>query len=195
MIELIDDKSVVTASSEEETEENEQLEQQEQAELEENDELIEGAAAKDPHNRRDVRALAFHYVYAIDRHDYTVSLEELVSQYEIHFGVSAEEAAFSLDLAKGAIENREALDEQIKPLLENWKLERLGCCTRLILRMALWELQQPEAVPSIVINEAVELAKGFAEKDSYKFVNGILDEARKKSEIKENDDATTADTE
>jgi N utilization substance protein B len=34
--------------------------------------------------------------------------------------------------------------------------------------------------PTIIINEAVELAKCFAEKDAYKFVNGILDEALKK---------------
>ena len=67
----------------------------------------------------------------------------------------------------------------IRPLLKNWKLERLGCCTLLILRMAFWELQQENAVTSIVINEAIELAKTFAEKDSYRFVNGILDEACK----------------
>jgi transcription termination factor NusB len=27
----------------------------------------------------------------------------------------------------------------------------------------------------IIINEAIELAKAFAEKDAYKFVNGLLD--------------------
>ena len=32
----------------------------------------------------------------------------------------------------------------------------------------------------VAINEAIELAKCFAEKDAYKFVNGILDEAVKK---------------
>ena len=83
-------------------------------------------------------------------------------------------------MAKGSVEMREELDSQIKPLLKNWKFERLGCCTRLILRLALWELKQPDSIPSIVINEAIELAKAFAEKDAYKFINGLLDEASKK---------------
>jgi N utilization substance protein B len=103
-----------------------------------------------PESRRDMRALAFHFIYAVDRFD------------------------------KGAIEMQEQADEIIKPLLRNWKLERLGCCTRLILRLAIWELHQSDAMPSIVINEAIELAKCFAEKDAYKFINGILDEASKK---------------
>jgi N utilization substance protein B len=42
--------------------------------------------------------------------------------------------------------------------------------------MALWELNQKGAIPSIIINEAIELAKQFAEQDSYRFINGILDE-------------------
>ena len=33
----------------------------------------------------------------------------------------------------------------------------------------------------IIINEAIELAKCFSEKDAYKFINGILDEAVRKS--------------
>ena len=49
--------------------------------------------------------------------------------------------------------------------------------------MALWELQQPKAIASIVINEAVELAKIFAEKDAYKFVNGILDQYCKQNDL------------
>ena len=72
------------------------------------------------------------------------------------------------------------LDEECKPLLSNWRFERLGMCTKLILRYALWELQTTDTNPTIVINEAIELAKCFAEKDAYKFVNGILDEALKK---------------
>jgi N utilization substance protein B len=33
----------------------------------------------------------------------------------------------------------------------------------------------------VVINEALELAKIFAEKDGYKFVNGVLDEWAKRN--------------
>lgn len=132
-----------------------------------------------PESRRDMRALAFHFLYALDRFDYAVSLETIVENFRKGFKLNISDDSLAVRMARGAIEMREELDKQIKPLLRNWKLERLGCCTRLILRLALWELRQPEAIPSIVINEAIELAKSFAEKDAYKFVNGILDEASK----------------
>ena len=73
------------------------------------------------------------------------------------------------------INERDALDEQYKPLLSNWRFERVGVSTKLILRFATWELLRTDTDSRIVINEAVELAKRFAEKDAYKFVNGILD--------------------
>jgi len=126
-----------------------------------------------------MRALAFHFLYAMDRLDYAVSLDEVVQCFRTGFNVVVDDASLSILMARGTLEVREELNEQIKPLLRNWRLERLGCCTRIILQLALWELQQEEAIPSIVINEAIELAKAFAEKDAYKFVNGILDEAYK----------------
>ena len=43
------------------------------------------------------------------------------------------------------------------------------------------EKQTPVA---IAIDEAVELAKTYAEKDSHKFVNGILDKICKKFDLK-----------
>jgi len=132
-----------------------------------------------PESRRDMRALAFHFIYAMDRSDYAISIEEIIQNFRSGFNVEIDDDSLAVTMAQGAIEQREELDELVKPLLRNWKLERLGCCTRLILRLALWELQQPDAIASIVINEAIELAKAFAEKDAYKFINGILDEAAK----------------
>lgn len=130
-------------------------------------------------SRRDERIIAFFIVYAADRFDYTVGIDDIVEQFRAGFDVDILSESFALTLARGVIETRSDLDEQIKPYLKNWKLERLGCCTRLILRMSLWELRQQDAIPSIIINEAVELAKTFAEKDAYKFINGILDEIGK----------------
>lgn len=130
--------------------------------------------------RRDERTVAFHLVYIVDRFDYTIELQEAADMLALGYDLELLEDSFSLTLAGGAINDRDELDEIIKPCLKNWKIERLGTCTHLILRMALWELQQPNAVRSIIINEAVELAKQYAEKDAYKFVNGMLDEICKR---------------
>jgi N utilization substance protein B len=127
-------------------------------------------------SRRDIRALAFHLLYAVDRSDYTTTVEETVELFTKWYGITISADSYAVILAQGAVHDKDQLDAAIKPLLQNWRIERLGCCTRLILRLALWELQSTgPRERRIVINEAIELAKSFAEKDAYKFVNGILD--------------------
>jgi N utilization substance protein B len=142
-------------------------------EIEEDDQIIEFGQ---PISQRDLRSVAFHLVYAVDRSEYLFSLDEMFSTFNEQYDLGLTPFSFAYTLAAGAIEDREKIDEQIKPFLKNWEFNRLGCCTKLILRMAFWELQQPNITPIIVINEAIELAKGFAEKDAYKFINGLLDE-------------------
>ncbi len=127
-------------------------------------------------SRKDERVVSFLLIYAVDRFDYDISLESVIDNFSRGFDLVIPKNSFAFKMAQGTVDNRDMLDSKMVPFLKNWKLERLGCCTRLILRLALWELLQPDPIPSIVINEAVELAKIFAEKDAYKFVNGLLDE-------------------
>ncbi len=141
--------------------------------------------------RRDQRVLAFNIIYAMDRSDYSMDLDTIVASFTSEFDLVISEDSFILTLIQGVIDQRDELDVQIKPYLKNWKLERLGCCTRLILRMSLWELQNTDTAMSIVINEAVELAKKFAEKDAYKFINGILDEMCKNGLGQETEEKTS----
>ncbi len=139
------------------------------------------------YSRRDIRTLAFHLLYAADRFDYSAPLDQIVDSFCTGFELDIPPDSLAIQMAKGVLEKKDELDALVEPLLKNWKMERLGCCTLLILRLALWELTQPDAIPSIVINEAVELAKSFAEKDAYKFVNGILDEIRKQLKLEDKD--------
>ena len=146
---------------------------------------LEAAAAVDAEfnfklsSRRDERFLAFYLLYAVDRADYSISLEEALENFEGGFEAEVPHNSYSLTLVRGALVHRDELDAYLVPFLKNWPLERLGCCTRLILRLAVWELKQEHSISSIVINEAIELAKAFAEKDAYRFINGILDEVAK----------------
>ncbi|MFC1894328.1 transcription antitermination factor NusB [Candidatus Dependentiae bacterium] len=134
-------------------------------------------------SRRSERALAFQILYASDRDDYSVPLDQVIQRFRYGFDIDIQDDSIVVKMVEGAIDMRDDLDEEINPLLKNWKINRLGCCTLLILRLALWELKQSDGIPSIVINEAVELAKCFAEKDSYKFINGILDEYCTKNKL------------
>jgi len=152
-------------------EELELLEGQQEEQQEEVEDFILRAGT-----RRDERVLAFCMLYAADRSDYTTPLDDVLQSLKKSYEFMISDSSFAVTLAQGAIEERLDLEEEIKPYLKNWKLERLGCCTRLILRMALWELRLDGAIPSVIINEAVELAKMFAEQDAFRFVNGLLDE-------------------
>ena len=52
---------------------------------------------------------------------------------------------------------------------------------RLILRLAVYQLQHvPDVPPNVVISEAVELARRFGGDESGRFVNGVLDAIKKK---------------
>lgn len=131
-------------------------------------------------SQRDKRSLLFHLLYAAESFDYAVSLESLVHNFNRGFNLDVPVESDVVEIANTLITRRDELDEIYKPLLSNWRFDRVGVCTKLILRYAIWELLYTDVAPIIVINEAIELAKCFAEKDAYKFINGVLDEALKK---------------
>ena len=95
---------------------------------------------------------------------------------------TAEEAAMRLfadPLIRGALEQRNAIDELIKGHAKNWEFHRIAAVDRNIMRLAIYEMLYREDIPPIVsINEAVDIAKKFSTQDSGKFVNGILDKVR-----------------
>lgn len=121
-------------------------------------------------------------LYAAESFDYDSSLESIVENFNRGFLLNIPTDSAVFNVAQVVINDRAKLDDEIKPLLHNWRFDRIGVCTKLILRFALWELNTTDTSPNIVINEAIELAKCFAEKDAYKFINGILDEAVKCAE-------------
>lgn len=143
-------------------------------------------------SRREVRSLILHLLYAMDAFDYSVSLEAITDNFNRGFDLSIPFSSEVFNISKTIIDNRNALDDAIKPLLHNWRFDRIGLCTKLILRLALWELNNTQTSANIVMNEAIELAKCFAERDAYKFVNGILDEAVKKMGRESEMEAQTA---
>jgi N utilization substance protein B len=89
--------------------------------------------------------------------------------------------AFSRLLVAGTIENIDAIDAAIKSKLQNWDFSRLKKADLAVLRISVYSLLfQKDIARSIVIEEAVGLCMEFSDKDSYKFVNGILDQIGEK---------------
>ncbi|MBI5384233.1 MAG: transcription antitermination factor NusB [Verrucomicrobia bacterium] len=86
---------------------------------------------------------------------------------------------FADPLIRGAVQHRDAIDEEIRKYAKNWELHRMAAVDRNILRLAIYEMNYREDIPPIVsINEAVDIAKKFSTQDSGKFVNGVLDKVK-----------------
>ena len=82
---------------------------------------------------------------------------------------------FSSDLVSNVLVNRVELDNIITSYASDWPLEQMALVDRNLLRMSLAEiLWGGEAPQAAVINEAIELAKGFGSERSPGFVNGVL---------------------
>lgn len=132
--------------------------------------------------RRKARILAFQTIYSWDINN--DSMEELSKFSWKKEDINEEVANFARLLAAGTIENLKAVDDLIKHNIRNWEFDRLSKVDLAILRTSVFELKfQDDVPPGVTINEAVEIAKSFGTDDSYKFINGVLDNIRR-TEIK-----------
>ncbi len=82
------------------------------------------------------------------------------------------------ELVSGVVTHRAEIDDLLTELSRNWRLERMAVVERNVIRIALFELRHVDSVPvSVVLNEAVELAKRYGPAEGAAFVNGLLDRA------------------
>ena len=92
---------------------------------------------------------------------------------------------FTDELVKGVTENLEAIDAKIAQHATNWQLKRMAVIDRNVLRAATYELLFCDDIPpKVAINEAIDIVKKYGEKDSGKFVNGVLDKINKEGRPK-----------
>ena len=76
--------------------------------------------------------------------------------------------------------NKATLDAELAAVVENYSPERIDPVDRAVLRLAAYELAKTDTPVSVVLNEAIELARRFGTSDSHRFVNGLLDPLAKR---------------
>ncbi|HQC26387.1 MAG: transcription antitermination factor NusB [Spirochaetota bacterium] len=136
-------------------------------------------------SRRKARILAFQALYSFDVGK--MDSEQLVSLSWVESKslekLSESSNLYTRLLIAGTLENLEEIDENISKNLTNWDFERLNRVDLAILRISAYALlYQKDLHPSIVIDEAVQIAKEFGSEDSFKFINAVLDNIQKKEE-------------
>ena len=129
------------------------------------------------------RELALKALYQIDIRCGS-SREELALLFET-FNADDRARKFAVELVEGVGRGRDALDRHIASALEHWSIGRLSRVDHNILRMAAYELLSiPEIPARVTIDEAIELAKAYGDRDSGRFVNGVLDQLADRLELK-----------
>ena len=132
-------------------------------------------------SRRKGRILAFQALYCWEASH--PPLDELITfswlEAEKQAALNVDLSAFSRLLIAGTIENIKSIDKIIKQHLQHWDISRLTRVDLAILRMSVYSLMyQSEIAPSIVIDEAIGISKEYGTDDSFRFVNGVLDNIR-----------------
>ena len=122
--------------------------------------------------RRQARQLALKALYQMET--VGTGVDEALASASEGLTVDEEGIEFARALADGASNMAQELDDTIRPNLKGWLLERLPQIDLAILRMALFEMLTTGTAHSVIINEAVELAKEYSTQESGSFVNGVL---------------------
>jgi N utilization substance protein B len=82
---------------------------------------------------------------------------------------------YVVTLIRGVVATRDEADRRISAASVGWPLDRMAVIDRIVLRLAVAELLDPDGPPlAVVIDEAVELVKEYSTDESGGFVNGIL---------------------
>lgn len=124
-------------------------------------------------NRRKARELALQGLY--QRQLTGDPVEVIEAQLREHEEFEKIDDAHFVAMLRGAIKDAAALEERIQPCLDR-PLAELSPVERAILLLAAYEFVHHIEIPyRVVINEAIELAKGYGGTDGYKYVNGVLD--------------------
>src|SRR5213594_4289202 len=134
--------------------------------------------------RRKAREYALQMLFQWDiTHD---SVEQIASTF--FNGASDKEetpdiAEFARLLVTRTVEHVEEIDALIQRHAEHWRLDRMATVDRNLLRLVTQEfLFDKETPKTVVINEAIEIARRFSTQESPQFINGILDSIKKELE-------------
>lgn len=130
--------------------------------------------------RHELREFAF--VLLFEQAVTKGNMKEIINCAEELREVEVED--FAITLVNGVEENNEKIDEVIDKYSHGWKVDRLSKVSAATLRLATYELLFQKGLPiGVSINEAVEIAKKYGDKDDPNYVNGVLSSISKDKEL------------
>lgn len=84
------------------------------------------------------------------------------------------------ELVEKILKQTKKIDKLITLAAPAWPIASLNKIDLAILRLAVYELENGDTPPKVIIDEAVELAKEYGGESSSSFINGVLGTIYKK---------------
>ena len=104
---------------------------------------------------------------------------QMLERFCENFSLPQKVRPFFMQLVQGVLAVQEQIDALIERYSKNWKVQRMSCVDRNVMRVAVFEmLYCPDIPPKVSINEAVDVAKKYGTGESGAFINGIVDRIR-----------------
>ena len=130
--------------------------------------------------RNRSRSVALQALYAEDltegrTPDRSACIEEIFERVAQNFDLPPGARDFARDLFSGTALHREEIDVLLSENALHWKVSRMAAVDRNVLRLAIYELTRTDTPISVVLDEAIQLARRFGAESSPSFVNGVLD--------------------
>lgn len=119
---------------------------------------------------------------------YMVDINDTISDFDLEKYLEYLEIRVDVDYFRRTAENFRrhvlAIDKLIDIYSNDWKLNRIARIDFAILRLAVCEMEYDDSIPvSVSINEAVEISKKYSSSEAHKFINGILGNINRRSEV------------
>ena len=128
--------------------------------------------------RHQSRQAALQVLYAADLMagcEPTSPIEAVFDDVARHFELAPGARSFADELVSGVAAVRGELDALLAGHARNWRLSRMAVVDRNVLRLGAFELGHTDTPTSVILDEAIELARRFGAESSPAFVNGVLD--------------------
>ena len=125
--------------------------------------------------RSAIRELTFKLIYSLEIQK-NENIEEQIQLYiECNNIVNNDAKEYLKDVVIGINEHKDEIEKLIeKNLKADWKIDRISKIDLSLLQLAIYEIKYKEIPFKVAINESLELAKRYGEKNSKFFINGIL---------------------
>jgi N utilization substance protein B len=134
--------------------------------------------------RQRSRQVALQALYARDfadpqQADEGTGVQEIFERVAQNFDLPAGARDFALKLVSGTTSELSDIDELLAANATNWKISRMAAVDRNVLRLGIYELIRTDTPVSVILDEAIQLARRFGGESSPSFVNGVLDAVAK----------------